>query len=48
MHLMAFDVDGAEGTAGAEVLARSAADTTLFIDDGDLQADVTSATILVS
>lgn len=44
---MAFNVDGAERTAGAEVLARSTADATLFIDDRDLQADVTSATILI-
>ena len=45
MHLMSFDVDGAEGTAGAEVLAGSAADATLLIDNGNLQADVAPPTV---
>ena len=46
MYLMSFDVDGAEGTAGAEILTGSAANAAFFIDNGDLQTDVVSTAIL--
>lgn len=48
---MAFDIDGAEGTGGAEVLACTTADATFHVDDGYLAATifhVTSALLLGS
>ena len=40
VYFVAFNIDGGEGTGGAEVLAGSAADTQGFVDSGDVSSEL--------